>query len=142
MLRSVCRAYGVEILYVFGSRTNEIRSAVFSGCPVDQRTAADVDLAIKIEHRRQLSVRQKAELAIELEDLLDVGCVDLVLVTDADPFLAVNIIRGARLFCEDDYLADEYELYILRRAGDLAPFERQRMKIIMDHQLSAEKESR
>jgi hypothetical protein len=35
-----------------------------------------------------------------------------------DAFVAVNIIRGERLYVEDDYLADEYELYVLRRALD------------------------
>ena len=43
---------------------------------------------------------------------------------NAYPFLAVNVIRGERLFCSDRYAADEYELYILRRAGDLAELER------------------
>ena len=32
--------------------------------------------------------------------------------------------------CRDDYLDDEYELYILRRAGDLAPMERERLSLI------------
>jgi hypothetical protein len=50
----------------------------------------------------------------------------------ADPFLAVNIIRGERLFCSDEYEADQYELYVLRRAGDLAPFERMRIDSVIN----------
>lgn len=57
--------------------------------------------------------------------------VDLALLDETDPFLALNIIRGARLYAKDNDAADNYELYIMRRAGDLAPFERQRMKMIL-----------
>jgi len=41
------------------------------------------------------------------------------------------VIRGERIFAEDSYLADEYELYVLRRAGDLAELERERMAMIL-----------
>jgi hypothetical protein len=44
--------------------------------------------------------------------------------------LSTNIVRGERIFCRDPYAADEYELYILRRAGDLAPFEKDRLSLI------------
>jgi len=71
-------------------------------------------------------------LAVALESLMSVDRVDLVLLSQADPFLAVNIIRGERVFCTDDYKADEYELYVLRRAGDLARFEQMRIERIMN----------
>ena len=58
--------------------------------------------------------------------------VDLVSFRDADPFVAANIVRGERLFTQDNYLADEYDLYILRRAGDLAPLERERIALILE----------
>jgi len=79
-----------------------------------------------------LSVREKAEWAVALENLMGVDRVDLVLLPQADPFLAVNIIRGERVFCRDEYEADTYELYVMRRAGDLAPFERMRIERIME----------
>ena len=40
-------------------------------------------------------------------------------------------MRGERLYARDAYWADEYELYVLRRAGDLAPLERERMAMIL-----------
>jgi predicted nucleotidyltransferase len=94
--------------------------------------SSDVDIAVKLPGDRTLSVREKAELAVGLENLLGVDRVDLVLLSEADPFLSVNAIRGERVFCRDDYTADEYELYVLRRAGDLARFERLRIEQIMD----------
>ena len=67
-----------------------------------------------------------------LEDLFDVGRVDLVVLPEADPFLAVNVIRGERLFADNAYLADEYDLYVLRRAADLLPLERERQRLILE----------
>jgi hypothetical protein len=57
--------------------------------------------------------------------------VDLVILSEADPFVAAEVIRGERLFADDTRLADEYELYILRRAGDLVSLERERMALVL-----------
>jgi hypothetical protein len=54
-----------------------------------------------------------------------------VILPEADPFLAANVVRGERLYAENEYRADEYDLYVLRRAGDLAPLERERMALIL-----------
>ena len=131
-LTAICHANAIEILYVFGSRADEAYAALYSGGRIDPNLKSDVDIAVKLPATRVLSVRAKAELAMAFEDLLGVCRVDLVLFSEADPFLAVNMIRGNRLFCSDPFLADEYELYILRRAGDLAPFERERIAMVLN----------
>lgn len=131
-LESFCRHHHVEILYVFGSRGGEIRKAIDGECELERGHPSDVDIAVKLSMDRTLSVREKAELAVAFENLIGVDRADVVMLAQADPFLAVNIIRGDRLFCMDEYEADEYELYILRRAGDLERFERLRIERIMD----------
>jgi|Deesub1362A_J573_1020465.scaffolds.fasta_scaffold09968_2 predicted nucleotidyltransferase len=130
-LEQLCRRFQVVILYAFGSRAREVwewlageRSDLPSG-------PSDVDIGVKSAPGIRLSVHEKVQLALELEDLLGVNRVDLVCLEDADPFLAANIIRGERLYAQDEYLADEYDLYILRRAGDLVPLERERMALIL-----------
>jgi uncharacterized protein len=131
-LESFCRSHKLESLYVFGSRADEILKLVSGHGEPQSIQSSDVDIAVKLPPDRELSARQKAEMAVELEDLLNVGRVDLITLGDADPFLAVNVIRGERLFCSDRDAGDEYELYILRRAGDLADFERTRIELIMN----------
>jgi hypothetical protein len=79
----------------------------------------------------KMEPREKVRLTMDLEDLLRVRKVDLVVLPEADPFLAANVIRGERIYCEDEYAADEYGLYILRRAGDLIPLEEERIRLIM-----------
>jgi len=64
------------------------------------------------------------------EDLFSAPRVDLIVIPEVDPFIAANVIRGERIYAKDDNLADEYDLYILRRAGDIAPIERERIELI------------
>ena len=91
------------------------------------------DLDIGVLPARPLTARQKVELMIALEDLFNVNRIDLVLLPEADPFLAANIVRGERLFARDTYQAGRYEFYIFRRAGDLIPLERERLAIIEEN---------
>jgi predicted nucleotidyltransferase len=132
-LRKLCGKHGIAFLYAFGSRAEEIRSVVAGEEKIDSDCSSDIDIAVKMLVGVTLNIRQQVELAIDLEDIFDIDKVDLVILTEADPFLAANIIRGERIYCIDETLADEYDLYILRRAGDLAPFERQRIEAVLSH---------
>jgi uncharacterized protein len=96
-----------------------------------EASPADVDVGVKPLPGVSFTLDNKVSLAMALEDLLDVPRVDLIYLPDADPFLAANVIRGERVYSQDDYRADEYDLYILRRAGDLAYHERQRLALIL-----------
>lgn len=128
-LAEICSRYGVEILYVFGSRSREIKEWTEGQLQTLGQSESDVDLGVKTMSGVSLSVREKAGLSVELEDALGVNRVDLCVANEADPFVAADIIRGERLYSEDDYRADEYDLYVLRRAGDLVPLERERMRL-------------
>ena len=129
-LKEICRRYQVDILYAFGSRSQEVKNYLDGHGDINKTLSSDVDIGVKIAKDHHLSVRAKVTLAIELEDLLGVNRVDLVVLGEADPFVAANVIRGERLYCRDEYEADEHDLYILRRAGDCAHLERERMDLI------------
>ena len=130
-LRDIADQYHIADLIVFGSRAGEIAGRVRGAPMAALHAASDLDVGVRSEAGHPLTVRDKAKLAAALEDLFDVSRVDLVSLEDADPFLAAEVIRGERLFARDDYAADEYELYVLRRAGDLAPYERERIALIL-----------
>jgi predicted nucleotidyltransferase len=126
MLEALVQRYGLAAIYVFGSRAAEIAGRVQGGPAPGHTPEADVDIAVQPALRRHLEARERAELAGQLEDLLGVCRVDLLVLPEADPFLALDAIRGELLFCVDPDEQAEYELYVLRRAGDLAPFARER----------------
>ncbi len=125
-LADLARRYRVADLYVFGSRAEEIAARARGGVSVSAWPQSDVDIAVQPTRGRGLTAQERVRLAADLEDLFEVGRVDLVLLPEASTFLAVDVIRGELLFCGDRDAQAEDELYILRRAGDLASFQRER----------------
>ena len=129
-MQALCRSHVISMIYAFGSRAEEARDMVAGVRSSLSATDSDLDLAVKPARAVTMHVREKAVLASELEDLFGASRVDLVLLPEADPFLAANIIRGERLYAADSHAADEYDLYVLRRAGELSPLERERLDLL------------
>ena len=128
----ICRKYGVADLYVFGSRAWEIAAMVRNEPVEETGSQSDVDMGILPEHGDLWPPDKSADLAAELEDLFGVRRVDFVFLPRADAFLAVDIIRGELLYTSDPDRQAEYELFVLRRAGDLLPFQRERIRMILE----------
>lgn len=129
-MEAIGRRYEIAALYVFGSRAEEIARRVRGQAVSSQYPDSDVDIGVQLVTGHRLSAQDRVQLSIELEDLLEVNRVDLVVLPEADPFLALDIIRGELLYCADKDAQAEDELYVLRRAGDLAPLERERLALI------------
>lgn len=130
-LSSICRRYGIDSLYVFGSRASEVAQVVHKGQSLTDSTGSDVDIGVLPCQGGSLDPRAKVRLMAELEDVFGAGRVDLVSLTDAPPFLALEIVRGELLYDADPDRTAEYELLVLRRAADLAPYERERVRDVL-----------
>jgi len=104
-------------LYLFGSRGRH-----------EETEQSDVDVGVLF--RQEESLREVLLLEDALERQLGQP-VDLVDAGRASAFLALDVIRGERVFCVDEDRCDEFELYVMRRAGDLAPFERERRRLLL-----------
>ena len=104
----LCKQYGIEIGYCFGSNAGAIKELVEEGRQQKRPLLKGSDVDIGIKPSKYFDLDSKVLLSDTLENLLSVQHVDLVVLPEAD----------------------EYELYILRRAGDLAPLERERMSLI------------
>jgi predicted nucleotidyltransferase len=105
-------------VYLFGSRIKG-----------EEHARSDVDLAVLFDEPRRLS--DLVDLEIRFEDALGTK-VDLVDLGKARPFLALDVIRGERLYGRDSKRCDEFDLYVLRRAGDLAPLEKEHRRMLLD----------
>jgi len=130
-LAEMARAYGLADIYAFGSRAGEIAAALRSNKALEHPSSSDVDIGIRPKKGATLSLRDVVNLTIDLEDLFGASRVDLVLLPDADPFVALDIIRGELLYTEDPLDQGYFELFVLRRAGDLLPFKRERIHMIL-----------
>lgn len=131
-LVQIAEEFSLDAIYVFGSEAKQVVRWMEGDKPgISVQPQSDVDIGVKPPIGRSLTVKEKVDLASALEDFFAVNRVDLAVIPEVDPFLAANIIRGERIYCRDEHRVDEYELYILRRAGDLAPLERERISLIM-----------
>ena len=130
-LRSIGNKYGIVALYAFGSRAGEVAGLIRGQLGIREHPSADLDVGVQPKPGKRLSAQEKVRLASEMEDLLGVSRIDLVVLQEADPFLALDIIRGELLYCADGDLQAEYELYVMRRAGDLAYYARERWAQIL-----------
>ena len=134
-IEALCQENHIQLMYVFGSRAGEVLALLQGKQKSLAKSTSDVDIAILT--RLTLTFDQKVGLALALEAIFAVERVDLVFLRDADPFLAANIIRGERLYALDPDDADEYDLFVLRRAGDLAEMERERIALILHEEPTA-----
>jgi predicted nucleotidyltransferase len=106
-------------LYLFGS---QVRG--------DAHPGSDVDLGILFEYKYHAPLREIVTLETRFEEALG-RKVDLVNVGSCNAFLALDVIRGDRIYERDGVAVDEFDLYVMRRAGDLAPYERERRRMLL-----------
>lgn len=125
----IASQYGLQIIYAFGSRANEASDLVENRIEHLSCTPADLDIGVKPD--RPLTVEEKVKIAILFEDLFDVPRVDLIVLSDAPIFLALEIVTGEILYMQDSTYEAEYQLYIMRMAADLLPYERMKQRMIM-----------
>ncbi|SMP44668.1 Predicted nucleotidyltransferase [Desulfonatronum zhilinae] len=130
-LSALAERYGVNAVYFFGSRAKEMAFRLRGGQAVVEHPGSDVDVGVTFRGGAHPDLRGMIRLGMALEDILDVDRVDVVDVWRCDPFLAVEIIQGERVYCRDEDQEAETELYVLARAGDLLPFQRERIQQVL-----------
>ncbi len=131
-LERIAADFRLKDIYVFGSRAEEIaRRLAADSAPVSTPLfGSDVDMAVRPSFGLDLSPRERVDLTAVLEDLLEAPRVDLVVLPEADPFLALEVIRGELLYTADADDQAWYELFVLRRAGDLMAWKKERIRMI------------
>jgi len=129
-LAAIARHFHLDAVYVFGSRAGEVSASVARRAPLTAGRS-DIDIGVLPEPRQHLDARQRVDLVLELEDLFEGARVDLVVLPEAPAMLAADIVSGELLVAENRLREAEYQLYALRRAADLAPFERERRAIVL-----------
>jgi predicted nucleotidyltransferase len=105
---------GLVALYVFGSQATGLADG-----------GSDIDIGVLGD--RPLTLAELVDLQIRIQTAV-AARVDLVDLRSAEAFLALDVIRGERVYSRDDLAADTFELFVMRRAGDLEPFERERRR--------------
>ncbi|MEA3349848.1 MAG: nucleotidyltransferase domain-containing protein [Chloroflexota bacterium] len=129
-IASLVHQYELIAIYAFGSRAKEALARVQGEEAPSSPISSDLDIGVLPPRNRHLTIDDKVLIGLELEKLFNVPRVDVVVLPEAPPFLALEIIRGELLYASDEVKEAEYELFVLRRAGDLAPWERERRRML------------
>ena len=114
---------GIVGLYLFGSQATG-----------ETHERSDVDLGVLFAEK--VGLDEVIRLEARFEERLE-RPVDLVDAASCDAFLALRIIRGERVYCSDSTRCDEFDLYVMRRAADLEPFERERRRMALEEPIRA-----
>jgi len=102
-----------------------VLAAYLYGSSIDGAATSSSDVDVGVLFSTRVPLRELIQIETQLVESIDMT-VDLVDVRRVGAFVALEIIRGGRFFCRDEVSTDEFDLYVLRRAGDLEPFERAR----------------
>ncbi|MEW5899973.1 MAG: nucleotidyltransferase domain-containing protein [Acidobacteriota bacterium] len=129
-IKKLASRYNLQLIYAFGSRAKEAYDLVHGRKAILLASSSDLDIGLKPE--RPLSVEEKVRIAVLFEDLFGVPRVDVVVLPEAPVMLALEIVQGELLFAADDRYEAEYQLYIMRRAAELAPFEGMKKALILE----------
>lgn len=136
-IAALCERHRVNAMYVFGSRAQEIVQSLQQQAPAtSEHSESDVDIGVLPQAGVTLDYRATARLIADLEDVLGVRRVDLVILPEVSTFLALEVIQGELVFDAHPDRTAEYELEVMRRAGDLAHFERARIQQILTGEAS------
>ena len=120
-LEALAAEYKLLAMYVFGSRAEEVAARVSGSPVVAAHPDSDVDVGVDLLRGCGLNARDRVRITQRLETLLGARRVDLVILPEANAFLAADVVRGELLLAIDLDAEAEAQLYYLRRAADLAP---------------------
>ena len=128
-INGLASTYDLQIIYAFGSRAAEARD--FIAGTIGRLSSGSSDLDIGVKSARRLTVQEKVEIAVFFEDLFGVPRADVVVIPEVPITLAFRIVTGELLFAQDSTYEAEYQLYIMRMATDLEPYEKEMTRLTL-----------
>jgi hypothetical protein len=121
--------YNLQLIYAFGSKGKEALLMIEEKITSLSPPTSDLDIGIK--PKGPLTVEEKVEIAIFFEELFDVQRVDVVVLPEAPISLALEIVTGEILYTQDVTYEAEYQLFIMKMAAELSPYEKMKKRMVM-----------
>jgi predicted nucleotidyltransferase len=121
-LERLCRELGLLAVYLFGSRADDGLRRLAGEEVAGEGSDLDVGVVFRDPG---YDPRLLSQLQVRLEDLFAPLRVDLVPLQRVDALFQFRAIDGHRVAAPDSTAADRYELYVMNRAEELLPIQRQ-----------------
>ena len=117
-LESICRRYGVGLVYLFGSQA-EAGKRYLDGEAVKPEAGSDLDVGVVFLEPPATAVPVYGDLYAELAGLLEPFEVDLVFLHEVSALFRHQAILGKAAYIADEGFQEDYEERVLKEAADL-----------------------
>ena len=118
-LNKVAERFECSLIYLFGSQA-ELGRRYFEGEKVQLDPFSDLDVVVAFTHPPKKSFEVYGQLFREFSEIFEPFRVDLVFMHEVHTLIQYEIIKGVRIFAQDEFIADEIEERIMKRAEDLS----------------------
>jgi len=125
----IAEQYNLQLIYAFGSRAEE--ALMMAEGKIEHLSEGPSDLDIGLKPQNDLTIEEKVEITLALEEVFDIARVDLVVLSESPVFLSLRIVTAELLYARDTAFEAEYQLYIMRKAAELIPYERMKEKMVL-----------
>lgn len=117
-LNEIFTKHGVQLVYLFGSRTGD--GAAYQRGEDVVEEGSDLDVGVVFARLPEKLFAVYGELYAELSMAFPPFAVDLVFLQETDALFQYEAIRGVNVFCKNEVLRDEYEEMVMKLASDLS----------------------
>ncbi len=114
---AIAKKFDCVLIYVFGSQA-EMGKRYLEGEEVRPDAFSDLDVAVVCRNAIG-TIRIYGEMYKEISEIFGPFNIDLVMIQEMDPLFQYEVIKGVRIYEEDERLTEEFEERVMRRAEDL-----------------------
>jgi len=119
VLKDLSKKFGIDLIYLFGSQAEKGKSYI-EGQRVTLEGFSDLDVAISFKKPPEHLIRVYGELYMEISEIFDPFHIDLVFIHEMNPLFQYEIIKGIRVYEEDERMVENFEEMVMKKAADLA----------------------
>lgn len=127
--------YKVGLCYLFGSQ-RDIGIDFVNGKEITITKSSDLDIGILFNSYPENSMEIYGSLYLDLSFVFEPFEIDLIFLNKANTFLQYEAIKGYLLYCTNEFIREEFEEMILKKASDLSykrkEFEKDFLEAIRD----------
>lgn len=123
-LKSIAHSYGIALVYLFGSRSEEAYCSLHGDNPLIDDPLADIDVGVIFQQHLPPAEKRYflyADIYNDMIGLFNPYPVDLSFLQENHAVFQVEALKGICIYSMDENFKDRYEEMILRRAADFKP---------------------
>ena len=115
----LAREFNCVLIYLFGSQA-ETGKRYLEGEGTRPDAFSDLDVAVAFRNPATGTIKVYGEMYKEISEIFGPFNIDLVIIQGMDPLFQYEIIKGVRIYEENERIAEDFEEGVMKRAEDLS----------------------